>query len=105
MSHVLSPVVALGPTGAEVLPRVQQLLQQILSLESTEKIQPDARLREDLNIDSLGMVDVLLGIEDEFGVRLGSDVNLLERVATVGDAVDLILEESARGVKSPGASQ
>lgn len=103
MSHVISELVAPVPTSADVLPRVQQMLQQILSLESTEKIQPDARLRADLNIDSLGMVDVLIGIEDEFGVKLGSDINLLERVVTVGDAVDLILEESTRGLNSPGA--
>ncbi len=94
MSHATSPVVAAALTSAEVLPRVQNLLQQILRLESTEQIQPDARLRDDLNIDSLGMVDVLLGMEDEFGIRLGSDINLLERVVTVGDAVDLIVEES-----------
>lgn len=104
MSHVMSHVVTPGPTSTDVLPQVQQLLQQILSLESTEKIQPGARLREDLNIDSLGMVDVLIGIEDEFGVKLGSDINLLERVVTVGDAVELIREESARGPNSPGAS-
>ena len=103
MSDVISEVVTPGPTRADVLPRVQKLLQQILSLESTEKIQPGARLREDLNIDSLGMVDVLIGIEDEFGVKLGSDINLLERVVTVGDAVDLILEESTRGPNSAGA--
>lgn len=103
MSDVDSEVVTPGLTSADVLPRVQQMLQQILSLESTEKIQPDARLRADLNIDSLGMVDVLIGIEDEFGVKLGSDINLLERVVTVGDAVDLILEESTRGPKSAGA--
>ena len=104
MSHVISNVVSAGPTSADVLPRVQQMLQQILSLESTEQIQPGARLRADLNIDSLGMVDVLLGIEDEFGLKLGSDINLLERVVTVGDAVDLIVEESARGLNSPVAS-
>jgi len=95
MSHVMSPVVAGGLTSAEVLPRMQSLLQQILTLESTAQLQPGARLRDDLNIDSLGMVDVLLGIEDEFGIKLGSDINLLERVVTVGDAVDLIVEESA----------
>ena len=97
MSDAIPHVVAPAPTSADVLPRVQHLLQQILSLESTEKIRPDARLRDDLNIDSLGMVDVLLGIEDEFGVRLGSDINLLERVVTVGDAVDLIVEEAVAG--------
>ncbi len=95
MSEVTADVVAPGLTRAQVLPRMQRMLAQILSLESTESIQPASRLRDDLNIDSLGMVDVLLGIEDEFGVKLGSDINLLERVVTVDDAVSLILEESA----------
>ena len=103
MSQVLSEVVTPGLTSAEVRPRLQRVLQEILSLESSEQIQPGSRLRDDLNIDSLGMVDVLLGIEDEFGLKLGSDINLLERVVTVGDAVDLILEESSRGLDSPGA--
>jgi acyl carrier protein len=80
-----------------VLLRVQHLLQQILLLETAETIRPGARLREDLNIDSLGMVDVVLGVEEEFGVKLGSDINLFERVVTVGDAVNLILEKSATG--------
>ena len=81
--------------GDRVLQRMQHLLQQILNLETTETIRPEARLREDLNIDSLGMVDVVLGIEEEFGVKFGSDINLLDRVVTVGDAVTLILEQSA----------
>jgi acyl carrier protein len=101
---MISDVVAPVLTRAEVLPRVQRLLQEILSLESTERIRPEARLRADLNIDSLGMVDVLLGIEDEFGVKLGSDINLLERVVTVDDAVGLILEESAGESPPPGAT-
>jgi acyl carrier protein len=78
------------PQRADVLARVQQLLQQILSLESADTIRPTARLLDDLNIDSLGMVDVVLGIEEEFGIKLGSDINLFERVVTVDDAVDLI---------------
>jgi acyl carrier protein len=82
--------------GSEaILSRVQQLLQQILALESSAAIQPSARLRDDLNVDSLGMVDVVLGVEEEFGVKLGSDINLFERVVTVGDAVALVIEKSA----------
>lgn len=98
MSQVMPEevVVAAGPSHAEVLRRVQGMLQEILSLESTDSIRPEARLRDDLNIDSIGMVDVLLGIEDEFGIRLGSDINLLERVVTVGDAVGLIAEQSSK---------
>jgi acyl carrier protein len=83
-----------GPERGAVLLGVQHLLQQILTLETAETIQPSARLREDLNIDSLGMVDVVLGVEEQFGIKLGSDINLFERVVTVGDAVDLVIEMS-----------
>jgi len=84
-----------GPERAAVLLRVQHLLQQILNLESAATIDPGARLRDDLNIDSLGMVDVVLGVEEEFRVKLSSDINLFESVVTVGDAVDLVMELSA----------
>lgn len=80
-----------------VLVRIQYLLQQILNLESAATIRPVASLRDDLNIDSLGMVDVVLGVEEEFGIKLGSDINLFERVATVDDAVDLVMEMSTAG--------
>jgi acyl carrier protein len=78
-----------------VLLKVQHLLQKILQLESTAALLPGARLQEDLNIDSLGMVDVVLGVEEEFGVKIGSDIDLFDRIVTVGDAVNLILEKSA----------
>lgn len=77
-----------------VLLRMQHLLQQILNLETSDAIQPKASLRDDLSIDSLGMVDVVLGVEEEFGVKLGSDINLFERIVTVDDAVDLVMEMS-----------
>lgn len=91
---------SVSPTGipaegrGAVLLRVQNLLQQILNLESAATIRPDASLSEDLNIDSLGMVDVVLGVEEEFGIKLGSDINLFDRVVTVNDAVDLVMEMS-----------
>jgi acyl carrier protein len=84
-----------GPERGAVLLRVQHLLQQILNLESAATIEPGARLREDLNIDSLGMVDVVLGVEEEFRIKLSSDINLFENVVTVQDAVNLVMELSA----------
>jgi acyl carrier protein len=84
-----------GPERCAVLLRVQHLLQQILNLESAATIEPGARLREDLNIDSLGMVDVVLGVEEEFRIKLSSDINLFENVVTVQDAVNLVMELSA----------
>ena len=60
------------------------------------KITPSALLGEDLEIDSLGMVELALALEDALGVQLPDEE--LEKIATVGDAVSLI--ESKMGAKN-----
>ena len=52
------------------------------------KIVPGAKLGEDLEIDSLGRVELALAMEESFGFYLPDDE--LENVVTVGDAVALI---------------
>lgn len=86
------------PSREAILARLQVVLRDVLGLETVEALRPEARLREDLNIDSLGMVDVVIGVEEAFGVKMRSDLNLFERVATVDDAVSLVVElTGARG--------
>jgi acyl carrier protein len=87
-----SPDVVLSPE--EILARLKGVLRDVLDLESTDAIRPEARLQEDLHIDSLGMVDVVIGVEETFGLRMRSDLNLFGRVTTVQDAVDLVAELS-----------
>ena len=60
-------------------------LQQILSkkFKKADIITLDTRLLEDLNFDSLDVVELVVEIEDEFGVELNEDH--LTRVKTVGD--------------------
>jgi acyl carrier protein len=79
---------------AEILTRLQALLQEILNLESAATLSPAARLQEDLHIDSLGMVDIVIGVEEAFDVKIRSDLNLFEKVVTVNDAVDLVVDLS-----------
>jgi acyl carrier protein len=52
------------------------------------KITREQRFQADLGIDSLAMIDVAVAAEDAFGVRIPDED--LERLATVGDAVDYI---------------
>jgi len=52
------------------------------------KIVPTALLGQDLEIDSLGRVELALAMEESFGFYLPDDE--LEHVVTVGDAIDLI---------------
>jgi acyl carrier protein len=80
----------------EILTRLRALLKDVLDLESADAIQPGTRLREDLHIDSLGMLDVVIEVEASFGLKLASDINLFEEIVTVGDAMTLI-ERSRSG--------
>ena len=52
------------------------------------KIIPEALLGDDLEIDSLGRVELALALEDAFGFYLPDDE--LEDISTVSDAVSLI---------------
>lgn len=52
------------------------------------KIASSALLEEDLEIDSLGRVELALALEDAFGLILPDEE--LEDIATVGDIVSLI---------------
>ncbi|MFM9133961.1 MAG: acyl carrier protein [bacterium] len=56
-------------------------------------IQPDKSFIDDLDIDSLSMVEVVMAAEDKWGVKIpDSDVKNLR---TVGDAVDYIAKATA----------
>ena len=89
------------PAVEDILPRLQALLQTCLGLESTAALRPETRFQEDLQADSLAMVDVVIGVEEEFGIRLQSDFNFLSEVRTIGDAVELIRRRMAGGAAAP----
>ncbi len=55
-----------------------------------EQLDEDMNFTDDLGIDSLDLAQIVMAIEDEYGVELDEEV--LEGVATVGDALNLIKE-------------
>ena len=59
-----------------------------------------SRLREDLGINSLILIDVACAAEDLFGVRIPDKD--LERSVTLGDAVDFLHAAGMTGVPSLG---
>jgi acyl carrier protein len=59
--------------------------------EEREKVTPDARF-EDLEVDSLDLVELAQIAEDEYGVEL-TDADL-EGLETVGDVIELIATRS-----------
>ena len=71
----------------EVFEKVKSLFEEELGIES-EKITMEAKLEEDLEIDSLGNVEVVMAFEDEFEIEI--DDEELTDVGTVGQAVNLL---------------
>ncbi|MDP8959229.1 MAG: acyl carrier protein [Actinomycetota bacterium] len=71
----------------EIASRLEDLLVDELGLER-DKISMEARFEEDLEVDSLGVVELLMALEDEFGVKIPDEE--AEEIGTVGEAVDLV---------------
>ncbi len=72
----------------EVESRLKALLVSELGLDE-DKITPDANFEEDLEVDSLGVVELLMALEDEFGVEIPDDE--AEGILTVSQAVDTVI--------------
>ena len=71
----------------EVFEKVKNLFVEELGIDA-EKVTMEAKLEEDLEIDSLGIVEVVMAFEDEFGNEI--DDEELTDVGTVGQAVNLL---------------
>ena len=71
----------------EVFEKVKGLFVEDLGIDES-KVTMDAKLEEDLEIDSLGIVEVVMAFEDEFEIEI--DDEELTDVGTVGQAVNLL---------------
>ena len=71
----------------EVFEKVKGLFVEDLGIDES-KVTMDAKLEEDLEIDSLGIVEVVMAFEDEFDIEI--DDEELADVSTVGEAVKLL---------------
>ncbi len=71
----------------EVFEKVKNLFVEELGINA-EKVTMEAKLEEDLEIDSLGIVEVVMAFEDEFSIEI--DDEELTDVGTVGQAVNLL---------------
>lgn len=68
--------------------RLARVLADTVGIEPTTVV-VTATFRDDLDVDSLTMVEVLMAMEEEFGVTL-QGTEAARSVATVGDAVTLL---------------
>lgn len=72
---------------AQVSERLKEVLVTELGLDG-DKVSEDADFEKDLEVDSLGVVELLMALEDEFGVKIPDEE--AENIHTVGQAVDMV---------------
>ncbi|MBM7559179.1 acyl carrier protein [Marinitoga litoralis] len=75
----------------ELFEKVKKIIAESLSVEE-EKITENASLTDDLELDSLELVDLTMDFENELGISI--DDSELEKIKTVGDIVDLLASKN-----------
>ena len=69
------------------LMRLQKIVGNQLGIDSS-KIKPEADFGKELGADSLDVVELVMGIEDEFDIEIEDQAD--SQIATVQDALDYI---------------
>jgi len=77
----------------ELEAQLKKIVAEQLGVDES-KIIPSARFSEDLNADSLDLVEMIMSLEEEFSVEIPDED--AEKIRTVKDAVDYI-DKHAKG--------
>lgn len=72
---------------ADVFDRVKEIIVEQLDVEESQ-ITMEASFRDDLEADSLDVVELVMELEDEFDLEIADEE--AENINTVGDAVNFI---------------
>lgn len=72
-----------------VFEKLQEIIAEQLEIEA-EEIDYDSNIIDDLGADSLDIVDLVMSVEDEFGIEVPDEA--LEEISTVEDMVKYIEE-------------
>jgi acyl carrier protein len=73
--------------------RVTNIIVELLGVDA-DKVTPEARFREDLEADSLDLVELIMAFEDEFGGEISDEK--AQEITTVGDAISYIDNEMTK---------
>ena len=71
----------------EVQAKVKEIVMDRLNAEE-EQIKPEASFVEDLGADSLDIVELIMGIEEEFDIEIPDED--AEKLTTVGEAMSYV---------------
>ena len=78
-------------TNEEILPDLASIVEEVAGVDAAE-VTAEKSFVDDLDIDSLSMVEIAVQAEDKFGVKIPDDE--LAKLTKVQDAVDYISSHS-----------
>lgn len=71
----------------EIFGQIKEILVEQLGVDEGE-VTGNASFQDDLDADSLDLVELIMEMEDRFGVKISDEE--AEKIRTVGEAVDYI---------------
>ncbi|MFH2056582.1 MAG: acyl carrier protein [bacterium] len=72
--------------------KVKEIIVEQLNAD-VDAVVPEAKFVDDLGADSLDTVELVMALEEEFGVEIADDD--AEKITTVGDAINYIKEHQS----------
>jgi acyl carrier protein len=79
---------------ASVEERVRDIIVDLLGVDA-DKVVPNARFREELEADSLDLVELIMAFEEEFGGEISDEE--AQAITTVGEAITYINTRMVEG--------
>jgi len=84
-------------TQAEIISGLAEIIEEVTGIEPSE-VTPEKSFVDDLDIDSLSMVEIAVQTEDKYGVKIPDED--LASLKTVGDAVAYIQKLEAENAEA-----
>ena len=81
-----------GLAEAKTYEKLKKIIVEQLGVDEGD-VKPEASFVDDLNADSLDLVELIMSLEEEFGMEISDEE--AERIKTVGDAAEYIEEHVA----------
>ena len=82
--------------------RVKKIIASTLNI-SEDKIKMEAKIIEDLSADSLDVIELIMNLEEEFGIKIQDEES--ELITTVGQAVEYVQNKLGGAEKGDAVSE